>query len=256
MKSQQRERAWMATLAGACSALIAAGAHAQAPPPSYGELSEFKPEERRTIDASYFALALNVGLGGEVAIEGARLAPALGGRGGSESGLEPSFGAALQYSVRLHRHFGVGARLAFQSWQGADAADASDARNGVIDVMVVPAGKLSLASDLELHVAVLLGMSMDFIDDGSRLVDLSPFDFAAGVDIDEAIGFVMVPSIGARLAVTPAFGVLVEAGYSLRWYEHEILVWDSVDDLTADVHTSEPFDLALGQFVLSAGVFF
>lgn len=229
--SARRAGCWAAALAAA-SALCAAG-HARA--------------QERSLQAPYFAAKLITGVGGAVETAGPIAA--------RTDDLEPSWGAGLQYMARLHRHFAVGALLSFQSWQSDRGSRADRDRNLAIDGAVVPAGVLPINRDFELYAAAGLALGMDVIGDLAVALEVSGIDPDPGMamEIDEAFGFVLLPVLGARLAVSQDVGVLAEVGYSLRWYEHELIVRD---ERNLELARVIPFDVSFGQLTLSLGVFF
>jgi hypothetical protein len=194
--------------------------------------------QERAIQQPYMAAKLMLGLGGEVEME----APL----GSFEDDLELSWGAGLQYMARLHRHFALGGLLGFQSWQSDGRDDANLDRNVLVDFAVVPAAMLALSGEVELYLALGLGLSMDFIGDNA-------VSFGGGLvnaEIDEAIGFALLPVLGVRFALSRDVGLLAELGYSLHSYEHE------AEGTVGGVTGTTDFDLDLGQLALNFGVFF
>ena len=194
--------------------------------------------QEREIQKPYMAAKLMLGLGGEVETE----TPA----GTAEDDLELSWGAGLQYMARLHSHFALGALLGFQSWQSDVRDDLDLDRNVLVDFAVVPAGMFAVSGEVELYVALGLGLSMDFVGDD----EVNEGGALVGADIDEAIGFALLPVIGARFAVSRDVGLLAELGYALHSYEHE------AEGTVAGVTATTDFHLSLGQLALNLGVFF
>jgi hypothetical protein len=191
--------------------------------------------QERRLEKSYFAVELMLGLGGEADIE-----PSLAS---GEDDMLPSWGAGLQYTHRLHRHFALGALLGFQSWQTEGLDETNVDRSVLFDFALVPAGVFPLSRDVELYLALRLGLSMDFLGADEALSDIS----GQVAEIDPAVGPVVAPLIGVRFALSDDFGVLAELGYALHWYEHEA----SVSGLG-----SYEFELSLAQIALNLGVFF
>jgi len=194
--------------------------------------------QERDIQKSYMAAKLMLGLGGELETE--LLA------GSSEDDLELSWGAGLQYMARLHPHFALGALLGFQSWQSDVRDDFDLDRNVLVDFAVVPAGMFAVGGEVELYVALGLGLSMDFI--GADEVNVG--GALVGAEIDEAIGFALLPVLGARFALSRDVGLLAEIGYALHSYEHEAEV------TVAGFTGATDLELSLGQLALNLGVFF
>jgi hypothetical protein len=229
----RRETRGLAALAAAC-ALCGTSASAQ----------------DRGVEASYFAVKLTGGVGGEVEIEGNASA--------RSDDLGASLGAAVQYMARVHSHFAIGGTIAFSSWQSARGLDLGRGRNGAVDGVIVPAGVLPLSADFELYLAAGVAVSMNASGDtavAQEVSRISPALLSLPMDVDEAFDFALLPALGARLAVAPGFGVLAELGYALRWYEHDLHIWDELARLT-NRPIEVPFEMALGQLTLALGVFF
>jgi hypothetical protein len=214
---------WSAALLACCCALGAAPVSAQ----------------ESSLERSYFAAKLQLGIAGEVEIETAA--------GSGEDDLELSWGAAVQYMARLHKHFALGGLLGFESWQSEGRDDADLDRNLLFDLAVVPQGVFPVGEDLELYLALGIGLSLDTIGDdqiniGGTLVS---------AEIDSALGLAVLPVLGVRFAVSRDIGLLAELGYSLHSYEHEI---DAT--VIAVGGGSTDFDVELGELALNFGVTF
>jgi hypothetical protein len=194
--------------------------------------------QEREIQKSYMAAKLMLGIGGELETE----TPAAS----VEDDLELSWGAGLQYMGRLHPHFALGVLLGFQSWQSDTRGDLDLDRNVLVDFAVVPAGMFAVSRDVELYLALGLGLSIDFIGDD----ELNVGGTLVTAEIDAAIGFALLPVIGARFALSRDVGLLAELGYALHSYEHE------AEGTVAGFTGSTDFDLSLGQLALNLGVFF
>jgi hypothetical protein len=212
-----------AALIAACFALGAAPARAQ----------------DRPLERSYFAAKLMLGIGGEVETE------AVGAS--FDDDLELSWGAGLQYMVRLHRHFALGGLLGFQSWQSEGRDNADLDRNLLFDLALVPQGVLPVGDDVELYVAFGIGLSLDAIGDdeinvGGNLVR---------AEIDTALGLALLPVLGVRFAVSRDVGLLAELGYALHSYEHEAQA-----SVVGVGGASTDFEISLGQLALNLGVTF
>lgn len=208
---------WVAGIAVACAVqLQAADAHAQRDP--FGD--------------PHFAVKLMLGLGGEAEVAAL------------ESDLLATWGAGLQYMHPLHRNFALGGAFSVQSWQTEAGDDADLDRNVLADLVLVPAAKLPLNGDVELYLAVPLGVSVDFLGEdqvgGASL----------GAEIDAAPGFTLGLLFGARFALSSSAGLLAEVGYTVHAYEHEGTAFAGA------LAASGNFDVDLGQFALNVGVFF
>lgn len=213
---------WFAALVATCAGLWAAPADAQ----------------ENSLERSYFAAKVMLGLGGEVEFDT--------GVASVDDDLELSWGAGLQYMARLHRHFALGGLLGFQSWQSDARDDADLDRNLLFDLAVVPQGVLPVGRDLELYAAFGIGLSLDSIGDDEIAVGGA----AVSAEIDTAVGLALLPVLGIRFAVSRDVGLLAELGYSLHSYEHE------AEGAVGGLGGSADFDLELGQFALNFGVTF
>jgi hypothetical protein len=193
--------------------------------------------QRSDMEESYFAGKLMLGVGGEAELDTAI--------GDFEDDLELSWGAGFMYMARLHRHFALGGLFAFQSWQGDAREDADLDRNLLFDLAVVPQGVLPVSDDLELYVALGLGLSLDMIGDDEIVVG-----GVSVAEVDSAFGLAVLPVLGLRFAVSRDVGLIAELGYSLHSYEHE------ASGGVGGFGASTEFDLSLGQVALNFGVSF
>lgn len=197
----------------------------------------------RNADAEdpYFAAKLMLGVAGEGEIEFDGLAGA-----GGEGDLEVTYGAGLQYQHPLHEFFSLGGQLSLRSWQSEVEEDApvDVDRNLLFDISLVPAGRYMVDHDVELYLAIPVGLALDFPgDDG----------FAAGgaasAEVNTGVGLNLAFMLGARFTVSEGFGLLAELGYQLHSFSHEL------EAMAAGVTTSTEFDVSLGQVAINVGVF-
>jgi hypothetical protein len=195
-------------------------------------------DKTQSRDQNYFAAKLMLGIGGSVDVGLGNL---------SASGdAELTFGGGFAYMVPLHRYFVLGGQLAVQSWQTKAGDNANAGRNVMGDLTVVPQGRLPLTHDVELYLAMPIGLSLDFLNQAN--VDVAG---VANVDIDPAVGFTISFMAGARFGLSESFGLLAELGYSLHSFSH------SASAQAAGVGVSlNNVDIDIGQFALNAGVFF
>jgi hypothetical protein len=194
-------------------------------------------------DENYFAAKLMLGLGGDVDVSA--------GNTSASGNAEPAFGGGIAYMVPLHRYFVLGGQLALLSWKAKNNGNTNNDRNLMGDLTVVPQGRLPLTHDVELYVAVPIGVSLDFLNQVSAGVAGVA---SASVDADPAVGFTVSFLAGARFALADSFGLLAELGYSLHSFSHDVSVSANVGGLGGSVSTS--VDVDIGQFALNAGVFF
>jgi hypothetical protein len=214
---------WASALLASCCALGATSANAQ----------------ESSLERSYFAAKLQLGVAGELEIETAA--------GSGEDDLELSFGAAGQYMARLHKHFALGGLLGLMSWQSDGREDADLDRNLLFDLAIVPQGIFPVGDDLELYLALGIGLSLDIIGDDQ----LNVGGALVSAEIDSALGLAVLPVLGVRFAVSRDVGLLAELGYALHSYEHEV---DA--SVGAAVGASADFDVELGELALNFGVTF
>jgi hypothetical protein len=194
--------------------------------------------QESALERSYFAAKLQLGIGGEVEVDTVA--------GSVEDDLELGWGAALQYMARLHKHFALGGLLGFESWQSEGRDDANLDRNLLFDLAVVPQGVLPVGRDVELYLALGLGLSLDTIGDD----EINIGGTLVSAEIDTALGFALLPVLGVRFAVSRDVGLLAEIGYALHTYEHEADATVVIGGASTDI------DLTLGELALNLGVTF
>jgi hypothetical protein len=214
---------WSAALLASCCALGTAPASAQ----------------ENSLERSYFAAKLQLGVAGEVEVEIAA--------GSGEDDLELTWGAAVQYMARLHKHFALGGLLGFASWQSDGRDDANLDRNLLFDLAIVPQGVLPVGSDFELYLALGIGLSLDTIGDDQIAIGGT----LVSAEIDSALGLAVLPVLGVRYALSRDIGLLAEIGYSLHSYEHE-----AEGTVIAVGGASIDFDVELSELALNFGVTF
>jgi outer membrane protein with beta-barrel domain len=196
-------------------------------------------------DENYFAAKLMLGIGGDV--------DASVGNASTSSDAELTFGGGFGYMVPLHRYFVLGGQLSVQSWQSKAGDNANADRNVMGDLTLVPQGRLPLTHDIELYVAVPIGLSLDFLSRSQVTAGVAGLG-GASVDVDPALGFTVSFMAGARFALADSFGLLAELGYSLHSFSHNVTV--SANVLGVGGGASTDVDIDIGQFALNAGVFF
>jgi hypothetical protein len=196
-------------------------------------------------DENYFAAKLMLGIGGDV--------DASVGNASGSSDAELTFGGGFGYMVPLHRYFVLGGQLSVQSWQSEAGDDANADRNVMGDLVVVPQGRLPLTHDVEIYLAIPIGLSLDFLSQDQVGAGVAGVG-GASVDVDPAIGFTVSFMAGARFALADSFGLLAELGYSLHSFSHDVTV--QVGALGIGGGASTDVDVDIGQFALNAGVFF
>jgi hypothetical protein len=196
-------------------------------------------------DENYFAAKLMLGIGGDVDAS-------IGNASGS-SDAELTFGGGFGYMVPLHRYFVLGGQLSVQSWQSKAGDNANADRNVMGDLTAVPQGRLPLTHDVELYLAVPIGLSLDFLNRSQVTAGVAGLG-GASVDVDPALGFTVSFMAGARFALADNLGLLAELGYSLHTFSHSVTVSGNVLGIGGGASTD--LDIDIGQFALNAGVFF
>jgi opacity protein-like surface antigen len=196
-------------------------------------------------DENYFAAKLMLGIGGEI--------EAGIGNTSASSDAELTFGGGFAYMVPLHRYFVLGGQLSVQSWQSEAGDDANADRNLMGDLTVVPQGRLALTHDVEIYLAIPLGLSLDFLSQNQVSAGVAGLG-GASVDVDPALGFTISFMAGARFWLADSFGLLAELGYSLHSFSHNVTVQAGV--LGFGGGGSTDLDVDIGQFALNAGLFF
>jgi hypothetical protein len=197
-------------------------------------------QQARAQDEGYVAIELLLGLGGEAGVE----TTVAGVTVDAEGDLELSFGGALSYMHPLHRYFVLGVQLGVLSWE----AEVSSDRNLLIDLAIVPQGRVPLSDEVELTLSVPVGPVVDFWG-GDELSVQAPGG-GVSADIPPGFGFEIGFLLGVRYAVSTDVGVLARVGYVLQSFSHAVEV--QAFGMTA----SQDFDISLGQPRLHVGVSF
>lgn len=198
------------------------------------------------MDDGYFAPKLVLGVGGEVEVE----TTIVGFTGSGDDDLELSYGGGFQYVKPLHRYFALGGLLALRSWSSDAYSDADLDRNLLLDIDVVPMGRLPLGDGgIELYLAVPIGLALDFWGEDGISVGAGG-NAVVTTDVNTGIGFALAVLVGARFQVAGGFGLFAELGYQLHSFSHEAQATSPLGTVDQD------FDFALGQLALNAGVFF
>lgn len=208
-----------------------------------------RAQESQRRDDPYFALKLMLGLGGTVSTGGANVTVAgatISGNGSASDNLRPTFGGGVQYMHPLHRYFALGGVLAAQSWQSRAGDDANASRNLMFDLSIVPQGRLPISDSIELYLALPIGLSLDAWNEASVS--------AAGVTVnaDHALGLNLSLLAGARFALSKSVGLLLELGYTMHSFSHDVHV--QIPNVLGVTVAS--VDLTLEQVALNFGVFF
>ena len=191
-------------------------------------------------DDSYLAIELVLGVGGEADVE----ADVAGFTGSGSVDLDPSFGAALSWMKPLHRYFVLGAQLGALSW----IAENADDRNLLLDLALVPQGRLPLSDDFELTLSLPVGLVVDFW--GGDSYSAQAAGVSASADVSPAVGFELGLLLGLRYAVSQDVGLIVRLGYVMQSFTHEF-------ELQVNgVNGSQDFDISLGQPRVQLGVSF
>lgn len=191
-------------------------------------------------DEAYFALKLMLGLAGDASVDY--------GNASSNDDLKLTYGGGLAYMVPLHRYFALGGQLAIQSWQTKGGDNLNTDRNVMGDLALVPQGRLPLTHDIELYIALPLGLSLDILNGASYdLLGLGLVQF----DADNALGFTVSLLFGARFALSDNFGLLAEVGYTRHDFSHDV----HAQALGVGA-TVNGIDVTLEQVALNLGAFF
>ena len=165
--------------------------------------------------------------------------------GSAKGDLELRYGVGVQYQHPLHEFISLGGQIALHSWQTEAGDDANLDRNLLLDVSLVPALRYAVERDIELYLAVPVGLTLDFIGE-----DTSVAAGDASAEVGTGIGFNLALMPGVRFALSDGFGLLAEIGYSLHSFSHEVT--GAVGALGA----SYDFDVTLSELAINLGVFF
>jgi hypothetical protein len=192
-------------------------------------------QQTKSRDDAYFAGKLLLGVAGNADI------------GPADDDLETTYGLAFAYMHPLHRYFALGGEIALQSWQTELADDLNADRNVLGDLTIVPQGRLPITHDVELYLALPIGLTLDFFNGAGTL----GVGGVGTVDTDPALGFTLSFLFGARFALSQSVGLLAELGYTLHSFSHDI---DARTALGSARVGNVDFDLS--QLALRFGVFF
>jgi hypothetical protein len=207
-------------------------------------------QETKSQDDPYGLVKLMLGVSGKMSSSGgsanvAGITATASGASVSDN-LRVTFGGGAQYMHPLHRYFVLGGLFSAQSWQSSSQHSAGGGRNLMLDLAVVPQGRLPITDTIELYIGLPLGVTLDFLN--------GPSVMAAGVNVsgkDTAVGFNLSAVFGARFALSKSVGLLAEIGYALHAFSHDITVAVPVVGTV-----SASADITLEQLALNAGVFF
>jgi len=203
-------------------------------------------QEVRSQDDPYVAIKLALGVGGSTGLETSAAGLTVSGK----DDLEPSIGLAGAYMHPLHRYFVLGGQLGFLSWQTQSGDNANLNRNWLLDLTLVPAGRLPLTDDIELSLGIPVGLAVDFWGDDRISAGVGGINVVAG-DVGTGLGFTIGVMLGARFALSKSIGLVVELGYVAHDFSH------TVDTTVAGLATvSTDVTFTPGQPTLMAGVSF
>jgi hypothetical protein len=209
-------------------------------------------EDKSALEDPYFAIKLLLGVTGSVSSSGGSVSvggTTVSGNGTSVSNdLNPTFGGGAQYMYPLHRYFALGGLFAVESWK-AKGTYPSGSRNLLLDLSVVPQGKLPLTDTIELYLSVPIGLTLDFWNQVSGSVTVA--GVSASTSADTAVGYNLSLLFGARFALSRSVGLLAEVGYTRHAFSHTIS-GNALGLGGAGVSA----DLTLEQLALDVGVFF
>jgi hypothetical protein len=206
-------------------------------------------QESQSRDDPYFALKLMLGLAGSASggasinVNGATLN---GANGAANDNLRPTFGGGVQYMHPLHRYFALGGVFAIQSWQSRGGDNANASRNLMFDLSVAPQGRLPIGDSVELYVALPFGLSLDYWN------EVAVSTAAVTIKTDPALGFNLSLLAGARFALSKSAGLLLELGYTMHSFSHDVHV--EVPNVISVNAAS--IDFTLEQLALNFGAYF
>jgi hypothetical protein len=209
------------------------------------------------LDHSYFAAKLTLGIGGSGSLTSdsisfAGVTATTDRPAKSSDDLELSYGLAVQYMVPVHTYFVIGGLFGITSWK-TDSADSDASRNLALDLAVVPEGRIPVLRNLELYLAVPVGLTFDWFNQIESHTTVGNVA-SASISADTAVGFMISILLGARFAVLDSFGLFAEVGYIHRQFSHEITGSGSVFGVGGS--TKANADISMGQFALNLGAYF
>lgn len=205
-----------------------------------GKPGDAAAQEPRIQDDPYFAPELMLGVGGSEDVKGANVSV--------NDDLEPSFGIGVKYMHPLHRYFVLGGQFSMLWWNTQGGDNANQDRNLLLDLAIVPQGRLPVTDGIELTLGLPVGVSLDFWGGDGIAYGFGPIMVSG--DVGTGIGFNVALMFGARFALSDDIGLVTELGYAMHSVTH------SIDVMVLGAGTSADFDISLGQPVLQVGVSF
>jgi hypothetical protein len=220
--------------------------------------------EDKPLDDSYIAIKVTLGIAGSASLKSDSIS--IGGIAATadqavkrSDDLEVSYGLAAQYMVPVHQYFVIGGLLGITSWQSSgswtikDRGNVDANRNIAVDIAAVPEGRIALMKNLELYLAVPVGLTIDWLNELDNSASVGGLA-GAKVEGNTAVGFMISVLLGVRLAVANNFGFFTELGYIHRQFSHEVTGGVSVG--TNGISAKANADIATGQFALNIGAYF
>jgi opacity protein-like surface antigen len=173
-----------------------------------------------------FAAKLMLGVAGEADI------------GPAEDDMQLTWGAGLHYLHPLMKYFAIGGQLSVQSWTTEVFDDSNADANVWVDLVLLPAGLLPVADNVQLQLLVPFGLTFDFWGE----------DFN-GAEIETAVGFTIGVLAGVQFALSDSVGLLAEIGYITHSFEHDV-------EADGPLALGGEFDVDTGQLAIHLGAFF
>jgi hypothetical protein len=161
----------------------------------------------------------------------------------NSSALLPGFRLALHGMFAPHDHFALGAQLGLVSWQSVLANNLEARRSWYIDLTLAPEGRLLVERDFTLYVVPSFGV----VYAAWAEVSTVPND-TVDTRADPGWGIAYGASIGARLALDEAYGLLAEAGATFHSFQATV----HADALALSVDA----EVTTWQFAVLTGMYF
>jgi hypothetical protein len=169
----------------------------------------------------------------------------------------PSFAAEVDYIFALHRYFGLGALLGFQTWHSKPAADLlKEGGSYGFDAGAVLQPRLPIGSNFELYLSIPLSLTLSLLNEYKTWTELPHGTQGTAESVGPTFGLGLGVLVGARYALGSHFGLLLELGYQRYMFTHTVQFQISEEVDHDGSGTGLGLNLVTQQFRINAGVFF
>jgi hypothetical protein len=144
--------------------------------------------------------------------------------------LEAGYGVFARYEHPINTFVVLGGSFGMTTWLPGAAADLGADRSLVFDLAFMPKLRLPFSERVELYVAAPVGPCVSIGD---------PAQFGGTADF--AAGWTATGLFGMHLGFVRSAGLVLEAGYSLHNFTHEVIASDGRPRFSVDVSLRQPW---------------